>query len=433
MSGGMTMKVIASTERAFKAAVHRVVMRSEQRNSAVENSVRTILKAVERGGDSAVIRYTKKFDRATLKPLQFRIPPEGIKEAYYKIRKDEGDALRFAAQRIMAFHEKQRTKTWMYQDNGATLGQVILPLDSVGIYVPGGKAVYPSSVLMAAIPAKVAGVKRVVMCTPAAKGIISPYLLVAADIAGVDEVYRIGGVQAIGAMAYGTKTIPRVDKILGPGNIYVATAKRLVYGIVALDMIAGPSELCVIADEDADPAHVAADLLCEAEHDEEAKVYLVTTSGRLAKEVVRQIQEQVKRLQRGKILTKSIAKHAIAFVVDNMDAAVALVNEIAPEHLSLSVDRPFDYLEKVRHTGALFLGRHTPPAVADYVAGPNHVLPTGGSARFYSALSFDDYVKKSNIISYSKEELSKVRDHVSRLAQMEGLDAHARAVESRYS
>jgi len=429
----MTMKVIASTERAFKAAVHRVVMRSEQRNSAVENSVRTILKAVERGGDSAVIRYTMQFDRATLKPLQFRIPPEGIKEAYYKIRKDEGDALRFAAQRIMAFHEKQRTKTWMYQDNGATLGQVILPLDSVGIYVPGGKAVYPSSVLMAAIPAKVAGVKRVVMCTPAAKGIISPYLLVAADIAGVDEVYRIGGVQAIGAMAYGTKTIPRVDKILGPGNIYVATAKRLVYGIVALDMIAGPSELCVIADEDADPAHVAADLLCEAEHDEEAKVYLVTTSGRLAKEVVRQIQEQVKRLQRGKILTKSIAKHAIAFVVDNMDAAVALVNEIAPEHLSLSVDRPFDYLEKVRHTGALFLGRHTPPAVADYVAGPNHVLPTGGSARFYSALSFDDYVKKSNIISYSKEELSKVRDHVSRLAQMEGLDAHARAVESRYS
>ena len=433
MSGGMTMKVIASTERAFKAAVHRVVMRSEQRNSAVENSVRTILKAVERGGDSAVIRYTKKFDRATLKPLQFRIPPEGIKEAYYKIRKDEGDALRFAAQRIMAFHEKQRTKTWMYQDNGATLGQVILPLDSVGIYVPGGKAVYPSSVLMAAIPAKVAGVKRVVMCTPAAKGIISPYLLVAADIAGVDEVYRIGGVQAIGAMAYGTKTIPRVDKILGPGNIYVATAKRLVYGIVALDMIAGPSELCVIADEDADPAHVAADLLCEAEHDEEAKVYLVTTSGRLAKEVVRQIQEQVKRLQRGKILAKSIAKHAVAFVVDSMDAAVALVNEIAPEHLSLSVDRPFDYLEKVRHTGALFLGRHTPPAVADYVAGPNHVLPTGGSARFYSALSFDDYVKKSNIISYSKEELSKVRDHVSRLAQMEGLDAHARSVESRYS
>lgn len=427
------MKVVASSERVFKTALHRAMMRSEQRSSSVETSVRTILKAVERGGDSAVLRYTKKFDRVSLKPAQLRVTSEAIKEAYYQIRKDEGDALRYAAQRIMAFHEKQRTKTWMYQDNGATLGQVILPLDSVGIYVPGGKAVYPSSVLMAAIPAKVAGVKRVVMCTPAAKGVVSPYLLVAADIAGIDEVYRVGGVQAIGAMAYGTKTIPKVDKVLGPGNMYVATAKRLVYGTVALDMIAGPSELCVMADEDANPAHVAADLLCEAEHDEEAKVYLVTTSERLAKEVVRHIHEQIKRSQRGKILAKSIAKHAVAFVVENMEAAVALVNDIAPEHLTLSVDRPFDYLEKVRHAGALFLGRYTPPAVADYVAGPNHVLPTGGSARFYSALSFDDYVKKSNIISYSKEELAKVRDHVGRLAHMEGLDAHARAVESRYS
>lgn len=427
------MKVIASTERSFKAAVHRAVMRSEQRSVTVENSVRTILKAVERGGDNAVIRYTKKFDRVTLKAAQLRLPPQAIKEAYYKIRKDEGDALRYAAQRIMSFHEKQRTKTWMYQDSGATLGQVILPLDSVGIYVPGGKAVYPSSVLMAAIPAKVAGVKRVVMCTPAPKGVISPYLMVAADIAGVDEVYRIGGVQAIGAMAYGTKTISKVDKVLGPGNIYVATAKRLVYGVVALDMIAGPSELCVMADGDANSEHVAADLLCEAEHDEDAKVYLVTTSDRLAKDVVRQIHEQVKRSQRGKILAKSIAKHAVAFVVETMEAAVTLVNDIAPEHLTLSVDRPFDYLEKIRHAGALFLGRYTPPAVADYVAGPNHVLPTGGSARFYSALSFDDYVKKTNIISYSKEELTKVRDHVSRLAHMEGLDAHARSVESRYS
>ena len=427
------MKVIASTDRAFKAAVHRVVTRSDFHGSAVENSVRTILKAVERGGDSAVIRYAKKFDRVTLKANQFRVSPEGVKEAYYQIRKEEGDAFRHAAQRIMAFHEKQRTKTWMYQDNGATLGQVVMPLDSVGIYVPGGKAVYPSSVLMCAIPAKVAGVKRVVMCTPASKGGVSPYLLVAADIAGVDEVYRIGGVQAIGAMAYGTKTIGKVDKILGPGNIYVATAKRLVYGTVDIDMIAGPSELCVLADQEANPAHVAADLLAEAEHDEEAKVYLVTTSERLAKEVVRQVQEQMKRLKRDKILAKSIGKHAVAFVVESMEAAVALVNDIAPEHLGLSVDRPFDYLEKVRHAGALFLGRYTPPAVADYVAGPNHVLPTGGSARFYSALSFDDYVKKSNIISYSKEELTKVKEHVLRMAQMEGLDAHAKSVESRYS
>jgi len=427
------MKVIASKDRAFKGMVKRVAARSVPHGGAVETAVKTILKAVERAGDSAVVRYTRKFDRVTLKPAQFRVSPEQVKEAYYQIRKEEGDALRYAAQRIMAFHERQRTKTWMYQDNGATLGQVVMPLDAVGLYVPGGKAAYPSSVLMTAIPAKVAGIKRVVMCTPAGKGGISPYVLVAADIAGVDEVYRIGGVQAIGAMVYGTKAIRPVDKIVGPGNVYVATAKRLIYGRVDIDMIAGPSELLVIADEAANPAHVAADLLCEAEHDEEARVCLVTTSDRLAKEVVRQIGEQVKKLARQKVLAKSIGRHAVAFVVGTMDEAIDLANEIAPEHLELAVDRPFDYLEKVRHAGALFLGRYSPPAVADYVAGPNHVLPTGGTARFFSPLSFDDYVKKSNIIAYSKEELVKVKDHIARIAQMEGLDAHAKSLESRFS
>ncbi|HKW86474.1 MAG TPA: histidinol dehydrogenase [Nitrospiraceae bacterium] len=427
------MKVIASTDRAFKGALRRITSRSNLQGGSIETVARTILKAVERGGDRAIIRYTKKFDRVTLKPTQFRISPEQVKEAYYQIRKEEGDALRYAAQRIMAFHERQRTKTWMYQDGGATLGQVVMPLDSVGLYVPGGKAVYPSSVLMSAIPAKVAGVKRVVMCTPMPKGGINPYLLVAADIAGVDEVYRIGGVQAIAAMAYGTKTIARVDKIIGPGNIYVATAKRLLYGTVGLDMTAGPSELLVIADEAANAVHIAADLLCEAEHDEDAQVYFVTTSDRLAKEVARQVQEQLKGRKRQKILTKSIARHAVAFVVGSMEEAIELANQIAPEHLELAVDRPFDYLEKVRHAGALFLGRYTPPAVADYVAGPNHILPTAGTARFFSALSFHDFVKSSNIIAYSKEELSKVKDHVARIAQMEGLDAHAKSVESRHS
>ena len=426
------MKVISSADRAFKATVKRITSRSNLQRGAVETAVKTILNAVERRGDQALVRYTKKFDKVALKPPQFRISPEQVKEAYYQIRKEEGDALRYAAQRIMAFHERQRSKTWMYQDNGATLGQVVMPLDAVGLYAPGGKAVYPSSVLMCAIPAKVAGVKRVVMCTPASKGGISPYLLVAADIAGVDEVYRIGGAQAIAAMAYGTKTITRVDKIVGPGNIFVATAKRLLYGTVDIDMIAGPSELLVIADEAANPSHVAADLLCEAEHDEEARVYLVTTSDRLAKDVVRQVQEQLKRLKREKIVAKSIARHAVALVVTSMEEAIDLANDIAPEHLTLSVDRPFDYLEKVRHAGALFLGRYTPPAVADYVAGPNHVLPTGGTARFFSPLSFDDYVRKTNIIAYSKEELTKVKDHLSRIAQMEGLDAHAKSVESRY-
>lgn len=426
------MKVIASTDRTFKAALKRIASRSSLHVGAVENAVKLILKAVERGGDRAITRYSKKFDRVSLTPAQFRISPEQVKEAYYQIRKEEGDALRYAAQRIRVFHERQRTKTWMYQDGGATLGQVVMPLDAVGLYVPGGKAVYPSSVLMSAIPAKVAGVKRVVMCTPTSKSGISPYLLVAADIGGVDEVYRIGGVQAIAAMAYGTKTISRVDKIVGPGNIYVATAKRLLYGTVGIDMIAGPSELLVIADESANPSHVAADLLCEAEHDEAAKVYLVTTSERVAREAARHVAEQLKKLKREAIASKSIARHAMIFVVGGMEEAIEVANEIAAEHLELAVDRPFDYLEKVRHAGALFLGRYTPPAVADYVAGPNHVLPTGGTARFFSPLSFDDFVKKSNLISYTREELTKVKDHLSRIAQMEGLDAHAKSVESRH-
>jgi histidinol dehydrogenase len=427
------MKVIASQDRAFKAAVARITSRSNLNIGPVEAVVKSILKGVERGGDQAVIRYTKKFDRIALKLSQLQVVPQQVKEAYYSIRKEEGDALRFAAQRITAFHERQRPKTWMYQDGGATLGQMILPLDAVGLYVPGGKAVYPSSLLMSAIPAKVAGVKRVVMCTPAQKNGISPYLLVAADISGVDEVYRIGGVQAIAAMAYGTHTIARVDKIVGPGNIYVATAKRLMYGTVGIDMMAGPSELLVIADAAADPAHVAADLLCEAEHDEDAKVCLITTSMRVAQDVSRRVREQLTKLTREKIATKSIVRHAVAFVVDGLDEAISLANQIAPEHLTLSVDRPFDYLEKIRHVGALFLGRYTPPAVADYVAGPNHVLPTGGTARFFSPLSVDDYMKASNIIAYSKEELGKVKDHLLRIAHMEGLDAHAKSLESRQS
>src|SRR5437867_9051147 len=427
------MRVIAASDRTFKTAVKKVVSASNFHGGKIESAVRTILKSVERGGDTAVSRYTKKFDKVRIKPGEFRISPEQVREAYYKIRKEDGDALRYAAHRIMAFHERERprARTWMYQDGTITLGQAILPLDSVGLYVPGGKAVYPSSVLMSAIPAKVAGVKRVVMCTPATKGELSPYLLVAADIAGVDEVYRIGGVQAIGAMTYGTKTIPRVDKIIGPGNIFVSTAKRLVYGLVDIDMIAGPSELLVLADGGANPNHVAADLLCEAEHDENAAVWLVTTSAELARDVVRRVQEQLKSLARQKIAGRSIQHNGMAFVVASLDEAVVLADEIAPEHLSLSVENPFKYLEKVRHVGAVFIGRYTPPAVADYVAGPNHILPTGGAARFHSALSLDAYVRKSNIISYTKDDLYKVKDHVIRLAHMEGLDAHAQSVEVR--
>src|SRR5215831_13019679 len=295
------MKIVASTDRAFIPTLKRVALRGRVQGSAVEKPVKTILQAVERGGDKAVLRFTKQFDKMTLTPDRMKVTSEEIKEAYYHIRKEEGDALRFAAQRIETFHERQRTKTWMYQDGAATLGQVVTPIDAVGVYVPGGKAVYPSTVLMSAIPAKVAGVKRIVMCTPPQKGGINPYLLVAADIAGVTEIYRVGGVQAIGALAFGTKTIPKVDKIVGPGNAYVAAAKRMLYGIVGIDMVAGPSELLVVADDDARPAHVAADLLCEAEHDEDAQVWLVTTSASLAKETAGLMEQQLKGLQREKI------------------------------------------------------------------------------------------------------------------------------------
>jgi len=427
------MKIVASTDRAFIPTLKRVALRARIQGAAIEKPVRAILQAVEREGDKAVLRFTKQFDKITLKADQLKVSAEEIKEAYYHIRKEEGDALRFAAQRIATFHERQRTKTWMYQDGAATLGQVITPIDTVGVYVPGGKAVYPSTVLMSAIPAKVAGVQRIVMATPPQKGGINPYLLVAADIAGVTEIYRIGGVQAIGALAFGTKTIPKVDKIVGPGNAYVAAAKRMLYGIVGIDMVAGPSELLVVADDDARPTHVAADLLCEAEHDEDAQVWLVTTSASLAKETAGLVEQQLKGLQREKIAAKSVARHAVAFVVTTMDEAIDVANEIAAEHLTLSVDEPFDYLEKIRHAGALFLGRYTPPSVADYIAGPNHVLPTGATARFFSALSIHDYTKISNIVHYTKEELSKVKDHLIRLAHIEGFDAHAKSAQSRFS
>jgi histidinol dehydrogenase len=427
------MKIVASTDRAFGPMLKRVAERARMQGAAVEKPVRAILQGVERGGDQAVLRYTKQFDKVSLKPGDLKITPNEIKDAYHHIRKDEGDALRFAAQRIAAFHERQRTKTWMYQDGEATLGQAITAVDAVGVYVPGGKAVYPSTVLMSALPAKVAGVSKIVMCTPPQKDRINPYLLVAADIAGVTDIYRVGGVQAVGALAFGTKTIPKVDKIVGPGNIYVATAKRLLYGTVGIDMVAGPSELLVVADDESRPTHVAADLLCEAEHDEDSQVWLVTTSASLAKEVLRLIETQLRGLQREKIAAKSVARHSTAFVVATMDEAIDVANEIAAEHLTLSVDQPFDYLEKIRHAGALFLGRYTPPSVADYIAGPNHVLPTGGTARFFSALSVHDFTKISNIVHYTKEELGKVKDHLVRLAQIEGFDAHAKAAQSRFS
>ncbi len=427
------MNVFSSKDKAYPEALAEVCNRAARQHAKIETRVKRILKNIERNGDAAVARYVKKFDGLALSPKKFPVSSKEIQQAYASLPKADLQALQFAARRIRAFHRKQRVSTWVSEEKGVKLGQLITPLDVVGLYVPGGKALYPSTVLMNAIPAKVAGVPRVVMCSPTTSGVIAPCLLVAADLAGVDEVYRVGGVQAIGALAYGTKQIPRADKIVGPGNMYVAAAKRAVYGTVDIDMVAGPSELLVIADESADPAHCAADLLCEAEHDEEARVYLVTTSAAFAKKVAREMRNQLPKLTRRHIAAYSVGRYAKIFVVSNLDEAFDVANAIAPEHLEVLLPRPFDYVKKIRHAGAVFMGTHTPPAVADYVAGPNHVLPTGGSARFFSALSLDDYIKRTNIVAYTRAQLKVVTPYVTRLAAMEGLQAHARSIESRGS
>lgn len=429
----MLMKIISSHDKTFPKALAEVCDRAAPQAAKIEESVKRILRDVARNGDAAVARYVKKFDGLSLSPKKFRVSSKEIRQAYANVPPKDLQALKFAARRIRAFHQKQRVSTWVSAENGVKLGQLITPLEVVGLYVPGGKALYPSTVLMNAIPAKVAGVPRVIMCSPTTSMAIDPYLLVAADIAGVDEVYRIGGVHAIGALAYGTKQIPRADKIVGPGNMYVAAAKRVVYGVVDIDMIAGPSELLVIADESANPVYCAADLLCEAEHDEEARVYLVTTSASLAQKVAQEIRLQLPQLTRRHIATRSVGDYAKIFLVSTLQEAFDVANAIAPEHLEVLLPRPFDYVKKIRHAGAIFLGGYTPPAVADYVAGPNHVLPTGGSARFFSALSVDDYIKRSNIVAYNKHQLKVVTPYVSRLAGMEGLQAHARSIESRAS
>jgi len=427
------VKIISWKDRGFLKAVEVVCQRATQQNAKVEQSVRNILDSVRCDGDAAVQRCTWRFDRIRIRPNQLRVSAKEIHEAYTALPKADTTALKYAARRIRMFHRRQRRSTWTYRRDGIQLGQMLTPLDAVGLYVPGGKAVYPSSVLMTAIPAKVAGVGRVVMCTPTPSGSAHPSLLVAADIAGVDEIYRVGGVQAIGALAFGTASIHAVDKIVGPGNLYVATAKRLVYGQVDIDMIAGPSELLVLADSTSNPNHVAADLLCEAEHDEEACVYLVTTSLALAKRTVKEVHRQLEVLGRHEIASCSVEAHAVAFVVKTLDDGFALANHIAPEHLSLNMKKAMDYLPRVRHAGAIFVGRYTPPAVVDYVAGPNHVLPTGGSARFFSSLGVDDYVKRSNVVSYSQTALLKAKRAVVRLATLEGFDAHSQSMESRWT
>ncbi len=426
------MKIIDSQQKDIITELRRIINRGEAATEEVAKAVREVVERVRKEGDPAVLEYTEKFDRATLTLKDIKVSPEEIKGAYTKADTQKIEALKLAAQNIRVFHEKQKLSSWVSQEaDGVILGQLALPIRSVGIYVPGGKACYPSSVLMNVIPAKVAGVEQLVMCSPAPGGNLNPYILVAADIAGVSEIYKIGGAQAIAAMAYGTATIPRVDKIVGPGNIYVATAKRYVFGQVDIDMIAGPSEILIIADHTANPVFVASDLLSQAEHDELASSILVTPSREFAQKVASEIERQLANLTRREIARKAIDRFGAVVLTENLQEAASVSNSIAPEHLELAVEKPFELLALIKNAGAIFLGHYTPESVGDYIAGPNHVLPTGGTARFFSPLSTDSFMKKSSLIFYTREGLDKVSEAVMQIADVEGLEAHGNTIRVR--
>jgi histidinol dehydrogenase len=426
------MKIIDSQQEGIITELKRIINRGETATEEVATVVREVVEQVRKQGDPAVLEYTEKFDRTTLTLKDIRVSQNEIKEAYSKVDPKKVEALKLAAKNIRAFHEKQKSSSWVSQEaDGVMLGQLARPIRSAGVYVPGGKACYPSSVLMNVIPATVAGVEQLIMCSPIPGGNLNPYILVAADIAGVSEIYKIGGAQAIAAMAYGTATIPKVDKIVGPGNIYVATAKRYVFGQVDIDMIAGPSEILIIADHTANPEFVASDLLSQAEHDELASSILVTTSRELAKKMDAEVERQLANLSRKKIARKAIDRFGAIVLVKTLREAADVSNSIAPEHLELAVEKPFDLLALIKNAGAIFLGHFTPESVGDYIAGPNHVLPTGGTARFFSPLSTDSFMKKSSIIFYTREGLDKVAEAVVQIADVEGLEAHGNTIRVR--
>ncbi len=425
------MKFCKFSEPDYVNVVHDLVNRSNTDLFAKDERVREILNDVKKKGDEAVLQLTHQYDRHSLPLEQIRVTSDEIKAAYTELNEEELNALREAAKRIRLFHERQKQNSWTYEDEGITLGQMVRPIELAGIYVPGGKASYPSSVLMNAIPAKVAGVERLIMCSPFPEGQTRPHVLVAADLAGVTEIFKIGGAQAVAAMAYGTDTIPRVDKIVGPGNIFVALAKRLVFGVVDIDMIAGPSEILIVADSSANPAFVAADLLSQAEHDEDAISILVTPDDSLAAEVQKELKNQVKTLNKKAIAESSLNNNCYLFVTETIEEAVNIANKIAPEHLELCIENPEKWTEKVKNAGAVFMGHYTPEAMGDYLAGPNHVLPTSGTARFSSPLGVYDFIKRTSLISYTKEALKNCGKTVTLLAEMEDLGAHAKSVKMR--
>jgi histidinol dehydrogenase len=430
------MDILTYPSDAAEARVRTIAARTLDADPAVYDNVRTILGDVRDRGDAALLEYTRKFDGAELTPETLRVSPEEIAGAEMSVDGHFMDALNRAIRQIENFHKNQLRKSWINTDRpGTVLGQLFNPVEAAGVYVPGGKGgdtPLVSSVLMGVIPARIAGVDRVVMATPpTAEGKVSPQMLVAAKRAGVDAVYRAGSAWAVGAMAYGTQTVPRCDVIVGPGNIYVTVAKKMVSGAVGIDMIAGPSEVLVIADADANPEFVAADMLSQAEHDPLASAVLVTDSQPLAEKVREALNRQLDALGRADIARKSLADYGALLVVSDLDAAFVLSNRIAPEHLELLVDSPFEQLGKIRNAGAVFMGPYTPEPMGDYIAGPNHVLPTGGTARFSSALSVDNFIKKTSVIHYAESAFREEAPDVIRLAETEGLGAHARSVRVR--
>ncbi|MBQ4560469.1 MAG: histidinol dehydrogenase [Tyzzerella sp.] len=428
------MRIQKLDENSKKNLLEDLLKRSPNQYIEYEERVSAILKSVKDNKDKAVFDYTKQFDGVEISADNIRVTDAEIKEAYEKVDTSLVEIIRKAKENIKTYHEKQRQFSWFdSKPDGTMLGQKVTALQRVGVYVPGGKAVYPSSVLMNILPAKVAGVDEIVMVTPPGKdGKVNPNTLVAAHEAGADVIYKVGGAQAIAALAYGTECIPKVDKIVGPGNIYVALAKKAVYGHVSIDSIAGPSEILVIADETANPRYVAADLLSQAEHDELASAILVTTSETLAKEVSEQVENFVEELSRTEIMRKSLDNYGYILVADTMEDVIDIANEIASEHLEIMTKNPYDVMMKVRNAGAIFIGEYSSEPLGDYFAGPNHVLPTNGTAKFFSALSVDDFIKKSSIIAYSKEALEAIHADIEHFAEAEKLTAHANSIKVRF-
>lgn len=424
---------LSSQDPNFQQQLDQLLAFEATSNDEVEQQVNAILTAVKAEGDAAVLRYTARFDALSVSSVsELEVGADKLRAAFESISADQREALLLAASRVRQYHEHQLQKSWQYQEtDGTVLGQQITAMDRVGIYVPGGKASYPSSVLMNAIPAKVAGVGEVIMVVPAPKGELNPLVLAAAHIAGADRVFTIGGAQAVAALAYGTDTIPKVDKIVGPGNIYVATAKRAVFGAVAIDMIAGPSEILVVCDGQTDPDWIAMDLFSQAEHDELAQAILISPDEKFLQAVKASIARLLPTLARKEIAATSLNDRGALILVQSLDEAIALSNHIAPEHLELSVEAPEQWLPKVKHAGAIFMGRHTAEALGDYCAGPNHVLPTSGTARFSSPLGVYDFQKRSSIIHCSPAGASKLGECASVLARGESLEAHARSAEYR--